>query len=89
MERLRRQEADPGKICVTGIQDVIRLSCDDCGGNYENYSFEPLCPSDWSVEFVGEFRFGELSKRVIQGQFSDSEGAEPVGFSHRNFCFVV
>ena len=44
---------------------------------------------DWSVEFVGEFRFGELAERVIQGQFSGSEGSETIRFSHRDFCFVV
>jgi hypothetical protein len=26
---------------------------------------------------------------VIEREFGDSEGAEPVGFSHSDFCFVV
>jgi hypothetical protein len=38
---------------------------------------------------VGEFRLGQFRKRVIQGQFSDPEGAEAVGFSHSNFGLVV
>src|SRR5713101_5035150 len=45
--------------------------------------------TDSSVESVGEFWLWELSKNMIQGQFSDSEGSKPVGFSHGDFGFVV
>ena len=44
---------------------------------------------DWSVESMGEFRFGELTERVVEGQFKHFEGSEPIGFSHRDFGFVV
>ena len=27
--------------------------------------------------------------QVIERQFGDAEGSEPIGFSHSDFCFVV
>ncbi len=42
-----------------------------------------------SVESVGEFWLGKLSEHMIQGEFSHSERAKPVGFSHGDFGFVV
>jgi dienelactone hydrolase len=44
---------------------------------------------DSSEKSVGEFRFGQFAKRMIECQFGDSEGSEPIGFSHCDFCFVV
>ncbi len=42
-----------------------------------------------SVKSVGELRLRKLAKHVIQGEFGDSEGAKPVGFSHGYFDLVV
>jgi hypothetical protein len=44
---------------------------------------------DSSEKSVGELRLGQLAKRVIQGQFSDPEGPEPVRFPHCDFCLIV
>ena len=38
---------------------------------------------------MGELRLRKLAKYVIQGEFSDSEGAKAVGFSHGHFDLVV
>ena len=52
---------------------------------------EPLLTAEEhsSVESVGEFWLGKLSKNMIQGEFSHSEGSKAVGFSHGDFGFVV
>ena len=42
-----------------------------------------------SVKSVGELWLRKLAKHVIQGEFSDSEGAKPIGFSHGHFDLVV
>ena len=42
-----------------------------------------------SVKSVGELRLRKLAKYVIQGEFSDSEGAKALGFFHGHFDFVV
>ena len=42
-----------------------------------------------SKESVGDIRFGQFAKCMIQGDFGDVEGAEPIGFSHGEFGFVV
>jgi hypothetical protein len=44
---------------------------------------------DSSEEIVGGFRFRQLAKRVIEGEFEASEGAKAVGFSHGDFGLVV
>ena len=44
---------------------------------------------DSSVESVGEFWLGKLSKNMVQGEFSHSESSKAVGFSHGNFGLVV
>ena len=38
---------------------------------------------------MGDVRFRQLSKCVIQRDFRDVEGAEAVGFSHGQFGLVV
>jgi len=50
----------------------------------------------WSIRFfasseksVGDVRFRQLSKCVIQRDSRDVEGAEAVGFSHGQFGLVV
>ena len=42
-----------------------------------------------STEFMGEFWLRKLAKCVIQGDFNGFVGTETIGFSHRQFCFVV
>lgn len=42
-----------------------------------------------SVEPVGKFWLGKLTKHVIQGEFGDSEGPKAVGLSHGHFHLVV
>jgi hypothetical protein len=44
---------------------------------------------DSSEESMGEWRFGQFSKWMIQGHFGDSEGPEAVGFSHSDFDLVI
>ena len=44
---------------------------------------------DSSVEFMGEFRFRELAKCVIEREFGDAKSSEAIGFSHGDFGFVV
>jgi hypothetical protein len=45
--------------------------------------------SSWSKESVGDIGFRQFAKCMIQGDFCDMEGAEVVGFSHRQFGLVV
>ncbi len=42
-----------------------------------------------SAESVGELGLGQGSKRMILSDFHRSVGPESVGFSHRQFGFVV
>ena len=42
-----------------------------------------------SEESVGDVGFRQLTKCMIQGDFGDVEGTEPVGFSHGQFGLVV
>lgn len=51
--------------------------------------FQPVDFKASSVKSVGELGLRKLAKYVIQGEFSDSEGAKPIGFSHGHFDFVV
>ena len=44
---------------------------------------------DSSVESMGEFRFRELAKCVIEREFGDAKSSEAIGFSHGDFGFVV
>src|SRR5579872_18393 len=44
---------------------------------------------DSSEEIVGECRFGQFTKNVIEREFGDAEGAKTVRFSHSDFDFVV
>ena len=51
--------------------------------------------SSWSKVMIrqknpwGDLGYKQLAERVIQGQFGNSEGPRPVGFSHSDFNFVV
>ena len=38
---------------------------------------------------MGEFRFRELAKCVIEREFGDAKSSEAIGFSHGDFGFVV
>jgi len=42
-----------------------------------------------SKESVGDIRFRQFAKCMIQGDFGDVEDAESVGFSHGQFGLVV
>src|SRR5271169_4016998 len=42
-----------------------------------------------SKESVGDIRFRQFAKCMIQGDFCHMEGAEAVGFSHGQFGLVV
>ena len=61
------------------------------------YRFDRLLPDKLaqvyqlgsSEEIVGGVGFGQLAKRVIEGEFEDAIGAEAVGFSHSDFGLVV
>src|ERR1700694_4292535 len=38
---------------------------------------------------MGQFRLWQLVKSMIERKFGDAKGAEPVGFSHSDFDFIV
>jgi hypothetical protein len=42
-----------------------------------------------SKESVGDIGFRQFPKCMVQGDFRDMEGAEPIGFSHGQFGLVV
>jgi hypothetical protein len=58
-------------------------------GDFQVSASVPFYFPDSSVEFMGEFRFGELAKGVIKREFGNAKSSEAVGFSHGNFGFVV
>jgi len=58
---------------MTGVQDVIMLSCDDCRGNHENYSFEPLCPFCADIGSLSSWLSGvPFRRKAVDGQADDA-----------------